>query len=689
MAHGPEKPAISDEQLLKTIVMLTEQGGLSNQIIYQRVMRFRRDGNPEPLLRYIRRHPVIFRYITAGVARGITDKALNPFRPWPTHQEALEKLAGQIPLGKINTHGDNFLVNDTDLPFNILMVAKPGSGKTNTVILLVVNSVIIENRGFNWIIYSYQKRELRSLVIRCYSFKVLPKKIIKINPFQVPDGLEVKEHITIVVDVLVSEAYLGPATRNELFIIVLFLYKSKGCFEGSRNWPTMHDLLKAIREKRNKTKSYRLVEMLISMENRISIFVESGVFDCQESNFLSYYFKRDLIIEVDGFDSMVANFLVAFPIRVLYSIRVSRGEIDSKPRTGIVIDEARTILQADRNINLYGESAFNQDIMRFRASGIFIVIATQNTASISNNLRASIGIKISMQMSDAKEIDFVAQGWLLTPEQRSYLMQMPRYGQAIVFAPGRFSRPFLMAIPRVDLPDTISDEELSLRMESFWAEFEDSIVPLGGANRKPPSVNAMKADSGFLLVMLSDNPFAPKSRLREMLPRNVLKNIEKNIGWLLNNGFLEEKRIKISATKPSTFYPLTELAYEHLGIKAPPGKGSFEHKLMQHLIAEHCQTQGRCEANIEGRVKGSAKSIDVLVIDDAGNPIGYEVSLSHSVLNETLIQDFAAGVKKVIVVTRNDELDLAANTVAGSSELERHLDSIDFRPISHFVMGDQ
>ena len=155
--------------------------------------------------------------------------------------------------------------------------------------------------------------------------------------------------------------------------------------------------------------------------------------------------------------------------------------------------------------------------------------------------------------------------------------------------------------------------------------------------------------------------------------------------WLEKNNFVIREAHKVSKRgRKAVFAVLTDMALRYLSIKSIPGKGSYEHKLYQHIICEKLSNDN-LEAKIEGRIKGFDKSIDVLGRTEDGNYIAYEVTFHFDNLLSNIHLDFAAGVSKVEIVTRdNPAMEKAAVMVSEDKSLAQYGARVTFCIISDF-----
>ena len=675
-----------ESNIAEVIDNLQAAGLDKNRHIELGINRFKRTGDVGLLIRYLQKHPKIYQRALIRAFTQKYDEQDNPFKPWPTHLEAVESLAGDAELFQCNAHGDIFGLDDTHLIYNLALTGAPGGGKSTA---LGHMSIALANRtrDYNLLWFNLVKLESRNLVHAIPKAKVITKERLRINPWECPPGRSIKDHINMVaVDVLVSEAYLGGYSLNEITVLINDIYQENGCYDGSQNWPTMHQLLKRVEAKLEDTQSFRVRDILLGIQNRLVAFINCEVFDCVAGIPLHVFQTEDLIIELNGLPDNVANLIPAFIVRNMFIDNIQNGKADGKPRHGIIIDEASVLMQADRDTKDFGQGSINKDILRCRAAGIWFLFATQTSYSISKNIRAAIGTKIAMQVSDAEELDWIQQGLLLNQEQRDHIARMPRFGQAVVFAIGRFPRPFLTYIPHLDLPSVTTDQELIDRFTDFWAELATYVTPLDAHVHTAEEFELpkmMPPEAGSLGKVIARNQDEPVSVIRNKA--DMLNNSEFELGlqWLLSNKIIIEQSINVSGTKPSRFFQIADQALASLGAKSLPGKGSWEHRLYQSILLRYAKSQG-WKAKIEGRMPERQKQADVMAVLRNGHFIALEVSLNHNILVDSIILDLMDGVAEVMVVTRVGEVEAAKDVVCASSVLEPYIPVISFQPISYF-----
>ena len=184
--------------------------------------------------------------------------------------------------------------------------------------------------------------------------------------------------------------------------------------------------------------------------------------------------------------------------------------------------------------------------------------------------------------------------------------------------------------------------------------------------------------------MLGRSPFTRRSELVEVGKFASAAEAERALEELSTKNLVLLEPYRTRGTKPAVYLVLTEKAMQFLNDPGPPGHGSYEHKLFQHLVAQWCAEMGM-QAAVEGRTRGSTKAIDVLARTADGEQTAYEVTLHFQNLIENITQDLMAGVDEVIIVTRGLKEQQQANELVNQApELEAHLNKVDYMTISDF-----
>ena len=670
----------------KSLIDTLRQGGmLSHPGIAAHMRRALATGDYSMLDSFVRTNPVILATARQNVTLAEHQVQDNPFRPYPHQREAAEQLSGPWRLGYINEYNDMFGVILDILCRLMIVIGRMGSGKSNFIKYLLWQALCREN-DFNILIPDL-KREYRHLLPITKNLKIINVDQIQFNPLEAPAWCRPQDHLVAFARTFVSENYLIGASESMLIETLTWLYKERGIFDGSRNYPTLRDLFNVVKKQEKSTRAHRKGERLDNLINRLQPFVLSGKFDAQSGIPFETLRSQNLVLEMDtGFTNYMYNFVVATMVNQLYMYNKAQGLIGSRLRHWINVDEARILFQAQRNVSMYGESIINELVTKTREFGIGFSILSQETSSISNTLRSIAYLKLAFPLNDKADIDFIRKSFGLDQEQTAHLFKMPPFGQAVVRY-GGYPKPFMLQVPHFRIKRQVSNEEVTERMSGFWQALQQS---------KPQPVQAQTPSAAVapdlqippqcaaLLFFLGKNPFCKTTELKEAPGFNSPAEVNKTISWLEENQFISRESYKASRTKKTVFTVLQPKALEYLGSSGPPGKGGFEHRLYQHLIGKWAEAQG-AKAKIEGRMKGSAKAIDVLCDWPEQGFVAYEVTLHFENLTDNVLADLEAGLDNLVIVTRDKaSQQKAEDIVTGNMFTNRRMERIHFRTMDHY-----
>jgi len=666
---------------LDLIDKLRESKMLSHPGVAFHVRRSLETGDYSLLERYLQRYPSLMAIAESNIAIALHQSADNAFKPYPTRTEASKYLTGPLWLGYVNEHNSRFGISWNVPTKPIIDIGRIGTGKSVLVKRLICQ-VLSKPRSFNIIIPDL-KKEYRHL--RCINkrLKILTKDKIVINPLQSPVWCHPRDHILAFAKTFVSENYLVGTSENLLIDLVSFLYKERGIFDGSSNYPTLKDLYALITKKLSNTKSFKYSDILLWLQNRLRPYVLSDNFNCQMGIQFEIFRKENLVLEMDtGFTERMYSFTVATIVHQLYMFNKAKNLTGSKLRHWIIVDEARRLFNAYRDISIFGESTIEEDVTKSREFGVSFFLASQETASLSTVVRSLAYLKIAFPLNDAADLQFIQDSFGLTDLQTQYIFCLSPYGVAVVRY-GGFERPFLLGVPSFTIKRQLDDGQVEEEMADFWASLEREIVR--PQTSKSPEISAqIPAESAALLFYLSNNPFTKYSDIINAPGFKSTRQAKKALNWLVENVFVKMEKYRASRTKKSTFAVLQDKAYQYVGMKGLPGKGSFEHSLYQDIILKKLQVDG-LNGRIEGKIKGSNKAMDVLVHSEERGHLAYEVTLNFHNLLSNIHQDLEAGANEVIIVTKDKEnLDKALTIISEDSGLDPCLERLSFLTIDHF-----
>ena len=667
-----------DDQM-ELIEILQEGGMLSDPTLRFHVDRALHIGDFDDLFRYLEAFPMIIANAKRNINMSRYQKLENPF-PYPPRDDVKEFLSGPFNLGYVNQFNDMFGI-DPDLFCMLSMIpGRPGSGKSQFLMYLLVQ-ILRKKRYFNVLIPDLKGNEYRDLIFFSKHISVITEKHMALNPLQVPSDMDPRDFLHLFAQVFVAENWLAATSLSITIHTIEQMYRDRGIFDGSRNYPTMRDFYNVMAKGLQGNTSFKYRDILLLVQNRLIPYVTEPTFNCQQGIPYELWREKNLVLEVAHFSDNVYSFVVSLINGYLYENYRKGGSTGSTLQTLSIIDEARVLFKA-RDTMTFGESHITQLVTRCRDIGLGFIVSSQETDSFNQTVKSDSFTKICFPLTDGTDRDFVAESFGLNAEQKAHIFKLPKHGMAITRF-GGYSEPFLLAVPHFKSKRKPSNEEVEQRMADFYAELDAQIqradppAILKTTETVPPAATA-------LLFFLGKMPFTKKSDMTNAAGFNSAREVNKALDWLTKNSFIAIKKYRTSRTKKSSYAVLTDKAYKYLGIKGAPGKGSFEHSLYQSLIEHKLISQGMT-VRIEGQMKESNKAIDVLAFSKDTGPVAYEVTLNFHNLLTNIHQDLNAGAKKVVIVTRDkNDLEKAINAVAADVALNKDLEKIDFSIIDDF-----
>ncbi len=658
--------------------LLKEGKMLKHPLIKRHVNYALTTGDCSPLYNYLQAFPKFKAFAQRNINLAEFQKLNNPY-PFPDMQESDECLSGSILLGKVNLYGSMFGIHPNEFCTPTMIMGQPGSGKSVLNKSVVAQHASMPSVG-NLIIPDH-KKEYRDIISRCENLHVITEDNVRINFLQVPDWCHPMDHLISFAKNFVRMNYLVGTSENALIDIIEYLYRERGVFDGSRNYPTILDLYRYILARLKTIKSFRLTDVYEWLKNRLKPYTLMDNFACKFGIPFEYFINKNMVLELDQkFSDMQFSLINAHLAKQIYDYNKKKRLIGSKLRTLFLVDEARILFDANRDASIFGENPLNEIVSKGREFGLGFIVCSQETSSFNQVIRSLARLKIAFPLSDGKDLDFIEKSFGLNKDQKQFISTLPRQAVAVISYSG-FERPFLIEVPQFQTPKPMSDADVKLRMSDFYAELARDIKrpapsqPLQAQTNIPP-------DSASLLYFLGKHPFTKKSQMTDAAGFDSPTAVNNALAYLEKNGFIQLKSYKISRRgRKSIFAVLTPKAHSYLGIKGIPGKGDFEHKLGQHLICERRKKDG-FQAKIEGRVSGFGKSMDVLSWSKDGEYFAYEVTLHFENIMSNIRQDLESGVSKVFIVTRDRAgMEQAKKIVNKNPEFG---DSVEFMTIDAF-----
>ena len=392
---------------------------------------------------------------------------------------------GALFLGKDN--------NGYDVFFPLSLLAKhafisgvPGSGKTNT--LSHITSSLWKDHRIPFLVLEPAKQEYRALAndpdmkeMYLFSPNADMSFPLHINPFEMPKGTLVAEHIRRLCSVFEGAFPLEPpmpflldtaieAVYRELGWIPEHVYTGEEKLEESdtkRALPTMSMLYRRLEQELSSTQYSD--EIRGNLESALKVRIGSllrremgDVFDVPESSFVpEKWLEVPAVIELESMGTGPANFLTLMLCSLIRETLKVNPRFDGDIRHVILIEEAHNLIGPESNEQTGTDADPKQAATAFvvkmlaevRALKEGIVIADQLPTVMAQEVLKNTGLKIGLRITSADDRSLLGSTMAASAMQ---LEQMSTFaiGDALIFYEN-LKRPFTMKI------------------KEWWGEIED------------------------------------------------------------------------------------------------------------------------------------------------------------------------------------------------------------------------
>lgn len=383
---------------------------------------------------------------------------------------------GSLFLGKDNNGYDVFFPLSL-LPKHAFVSGVPGSGKTNT--MHHITSSLWKDHGIPFLVLEPAKQEYRALAndpgmkdMYLFSPNADMSFPLHINPFEMPKGTLVAEHIRRLCSVFEGAFPLEPpmpflldtaieAVYRELGWIPEHIYTGTEKQEDSdkkRALPTMSMLYRRLEQELKSTQYSD--EVRGNLESALKVRIGSllrremgDVFDVPESSFTpEKWLEVPAVIELESMGTGPANFLTLMLCSLIRETLKVNPRFEGDVRHVIFIEEAHNLIGPESEEQTGADADPKQAATAFvvkmlaevRALKEGIVIADQLPTVMAQEVLKNTGLKIGLRITSADDRSLLGSTMAASAMQ---LEQMSTFavGEALIFYE-KLMRPFTMRI---------------------------------------------------------------------------------------------------------------------------------------------------------------------------------------------------------------------------------------------------
>ncbi len=532
-----------------------------------------------------------------------------------------------------------------------------------------------------------------------------PGKLLILNPrnnrdnfLEPPPGVPPGEWIERLCSLVREVFYLRDGSINLLRKILYNLYEDKGILEGSKNYPTIIDLMNTLEAMEFKpgTRHSGYHESLINRFSGLRASLGESL-ECVRGYPLPELLDKAVVYVTTGLSGDVRNFCVYEAMMKIFAYREKHA--DDGRKTLFVLDEAHKLYNKEiAKRNDMGEPMIFGNARTFSKRGIMCFYSDQVPSELPSTLTANVGTCMIMRMVSGRCISSISRARNLNPAQRDYIPVMGK--RACILQSDEFPEPVLFRVPeRVFEP--VTQEEVDEHMEGMLENLKYEPVPekielksekeearrFPGEKRKRPRARPNKywkkvaetlAEAGWITLT---GLYANMGNVSPWYGRKILNHMEEH-------GMIELCPISLGTRgNPRTYVVLRPKGADYMGLDyeevRPRGKGSIEHVVLQNLLAESLRNSGKI---VEVEYTANGKAVDIAEHGDTKS-VAYEIELepSHPHVAENAKRDLEAGFDEVVIITRNRITQNEAKNVIYKTLPWEKLSKLDFRLIREFL----
>lgn len=376
-------------------------------------------------------------------------------------------------------------------PKHAFVSGVPGSGKTNT--MHHITSALWKEKNIPFLVLEPAKQEYRALLndpdmkdMYLFAPNADMSFPLHINPFEMPKGILIAEHIRRLCSVFEGAFPLEPPMPFLLDTAIEAVYRELGwipeqVYNGlidletgqKRRLPTMSMLYNRLEEELSSTQYSD--EVRGNLESALKVRIGSllrremgDVFDVPESTFIpERWLEIPAVIELESMGSGPANFLTLMLCSLIRETLKVNPIYDKGPvRHVIFIEEAHNLIGPDSEEQTGADADPKRAATAFivkmlaevRALKEGIVIADQLPTVMASEVLKNTGLKVGLRITSSDDRALLGSTMAASPLQLEQMSTFP-VGKALIFYEG-LMRPFDIRINkwRGELDDEVWEE---------------------------------------------------------------------------------------------------------------------------------------------------------------------------------------------------------------------------------------
>ena len=288
-----------------------------------------------------------------------------------------------------------------------LTISNTGGGKTNLSKFHAIAAAPFV-RGM-WLVDLRKKefRALRPVFARLdIDLKIIRGRKFKLNPLQVPQGVDPLEYASVAAEFLVRVLNLPPRASTLLRSTIIRLYNEAGIVGGSDQFPTLFHLFESIRHNRKANPQARQA----ILDNLEAVLLDLG------PEVLAYHRGWDidklafqhLVLEFGGISETAKDLILNYLITAVFSSRLAQGISNQGMDLWISFDEGQRLFSRRKESGSYGGNPLIDMVGLVRGAGLCLNVSVLTTNDLSPSLSTLTSTKIMGRCGSRTE--YIAAG---------------------------------------------------------------------------------------------------------------------------------------------------------------------------------------------------------------------------------------------------------------------------------------
>ena len=423
-----------------------------------------------------------------------------------------------LDLGEVmdqrHSTGTRYRLERDQLTRHAFVCGLTGAGKTNTIMHLLAEAAAAD---IPFLVIEPAKTEYREMLgwpdagrkIRVFTIGRESVAPLRLNPFEVPPGIDVSTHLDLLKTVFMGSMALWIPLPQVLEQCLIELYTERGWSfstgarsqagdSGGPEAPTLGELVAAV-ERVVPTLGFKgetTQEITAALTTRLNALRRGArglMLDVDRSVPVGELLRAPTVIELEGLgDDADKAFVMGLLLTRLYEHRRAehaRG-LERRARAGaplvvsalshiVVVEEAHRLLSAARKTTDAWHAdpqgafvdTFSQMLAEVRAYGQAIVVADQVPVRLAPDVIKNTNLKVVHRLVAGDDREAMAAAMSMSPEQSQQLAMLAP-GRAAVFSEGDYA-PAIVQVPLVkDSAETpaIDDVAVATAMTGWRAD---------------------------------------------------------------------------------------------------------------------------------------------------------------------------------------------------------------------------